>query len=440
MSRGARMALLAVVVAALALVLAGCGDDGDDPAAPPARRRPRRRPGRPGSRRSPWSAASRRAARSGSPPASATPCASRWCPTRRTSCTSTAWVGLAAASALFGDVFRAFNPWRAVARAAAWIAGRTRRSALPEPLEYPPWLGHWPAVAGLAAFAWLELVATDGNNPQLLAILAMVYAAVQFVGMALFGIERWNDRGDAFGVYFNLFARLSPFERRGRDLFLVRPLSRVTGLVAVPGTLTLLFVMIGSTSFDGASEGELWGAIAPALQDPLESIGIGQTPALEITLTIGLALSILVIAGVYRIGVSGMRSVGKPDSAELSRRFTHTLVPIALAYVIAHYFSLLHLPRPGSAVTSSRIRWATGRTSSAGDAHDRLRPRLGQRHLVRPGRCARHRARRRTRSRTRPLVDDLSDARLATRSQYWMLAVMVGYTSLGLWLLSAVTI
>ena len=28
------------------------------------------------------------------------------------------------------------------------------------------------------------------------------------------------------------------------------------------------------------------------------------------------------------------------------------------------------------------------------------------------------------------------DARAATRSQYWMLAVMVGFTSLALWLLS----
>jgi hypothetical protein len=28
-------------------------------------------------------------------------------------------------------------------------------------------------------------------------------------------------------------------------------------------------------------------------------------------------------------------------------------------------------------------------------------------------------------------------ARAATRSQYWMLVVMIGFTSLGLWLLSA---
>jgi hypothetical protein len=31
------------------------------------------------------------------------------------------------------------------------------------------------------------------------------------------------------------------------------------------------------------------------------------------------------------------------------------------------------------------------------------------------------------------------DSREAARSQYWMLVVMVGFTSLGLWLLSAVS-
>ena len=32
------------------------------------------------------------------------------------------------------------------------------------------------------------------------------------------------------------------------------------------------------------------------------------------------------------------------------------------------------------------------------------------------------------------------DTRLAVRSQYWMLAVMVGFTSLALWLLSQATV
>ena len=35
-------------------------------------------------------------------------------------------------------------------------------------------------------------------------------------------------------------------------------------------------------------------------------------------------------------------------------------------------------------------------------------------------------------------ISTYSDPRVAARSQYWMLVVMVGFTSLGLWLLSAV--
>src|SRR3954452_12913128 len=33
------------------------------------------------------------------------------------------WVGMAVVSVLFGDVFRALNPWRAIARFFAWWAG-----------------------------------------------------------------------------------------------------------------------------------------------------------------------------------------------------------------------------------------------------------------------------------------------------------------------------
>ena len=64
----------------------------------------------------------------------------------------------------------------------------------------------------------------------------------------------------------------------------------------------------------------------------------------------------------------------------------------------------------------------------------------GSAHLVRAGGRARVRPRRRawcspTTGRSRPT----RTPREATRSQYWMLVVMVGFTSLGLWLLSAVS-
>src|SRR4051812_3204041 len=119
------------------------------------------------------------------------------------------WVGIPFISALVGDVFSLFNPWRATARLVAWIASRVTRS-LPEPLAYPQRLGRWPAAFGILAFAWVELVYVDRTDPSQLAIMALAYAAVMLVGMSLYGIEPWSTRADPFAVYFGLFARLSP--------------------------------------------------------------------------------------------------------------------------------------------------------------------------------------------------------------------------------------
>src|SRR5215210_3729081 len=67
------------------------------------------------------------------------------------------WVGIPFASLLLGDVFRVLSPWRAIGRAVGWVAGRASGGAPPEPLPYPERLGHWPAAAGLLAFAVCEL-------------------------------------------------------------------------------------------------------------------------------------------------------------------------------------------------------------------------------------------------------------------------------------------
>ena len=99
------------------------------------------------------------------------------------------WVGLVPLSVVLGDVFRAFNPWRALGRASGWLTRRLASDAVPEPLEYPARLGRWPAVAGLVAFGWVELVSGFSAEPAVLAALALAYATVQLVGMALYGVE-----------------------------------------------------------------------------------------------------------------------------------------------------------------------------------------------------------------------------------------------------------
>ncbi len=351
------------------------------------------------------------------------------------------WVGVPALSALLGDVFRPFNPWLAMARAARWIAGRLRRGALPEPLAYPEWLGRWPAAAGILAFTWVELVYSERDDPSTLAVLALAYAAVQLVGMSLYGIETWSRRADGFGVYFWLFSLISPLDWRDRTLRLRRPLSGLAGLVPVSGTVALLCVMIGSTSFDGLSQGQLWAGqdgLALRLQRSLSDLGFSQQTALELAFTIGLLLMIGVVAALYRLGVQGMRTVGAGHHAPaLARRFVHSLVPIALAYVVAHYFSLLVYQGQAVAYLAS---------DPLGDGSDLLGTATAsidygvvtatQVWYVQVAALVVGHVAALTLAHDRALVV-YDRVREATRSQYWMLGVMVGFTCLGLWLLSA---
>jgi hypothetical protein len=353
------------------------------------------------------------------------------------------WVGLPFVSALFGDVFRPFNPWLAIARASGWVMRKVGGDAVPEPLPYPERLGRWPAVIGILGFAWLELVYVDKDNTVTLAILSIAYCVVQLVAMSLYGADRWSRRGDAFGVYFNLISRLSPLHWRDARLYARTPLAGVARLNPVPGTVALVCVLIGSTSFDGFSQGQIWNGsnggagVAGHLQDFFTGLGLSLQSGLEAAFTVGLLVMIGLISGLYRLGVNGMSDIGeKYPASDLARRFVHSLVPIALAYVVAHYFSLLVYQGQSvgylisdplgngsdyfgtanaginySVISATQVWYVqvvalvAGHVSGLILAHDRA-------------------------------IAIYDKPKAATRSQYWMLTVMVAFTCLGLYLLS----
>ena len=351
------------------------------------------------------------------------------------------WVGLPVVSVLFGDVFRALSPWRTCARVlAACVRPLRRGRPAGPPLRYPRWLGLWPATAGIVGFAWLELIYIEKDNPSTLAALSLSYFLVMLVGMAVFGVEEWSTQADGFGVYFNLLSKLSGLVRRQDGaVYLRRPLSGVTDLQIRVGTVAFICAQIGTTTFDGFSNGGIWRNNEPSLQSLVEELGFNPTPAQELAYSVGLAFCILVICAVYRVGIVGVRKVSdRYDTAMLTRTFVHTLVPIVFAYVLAHYFSLLlwqsqamiylasdplgnganifgtsnyqidyHLISYAAIWYVQVAALVSGHVGGLALAHDRA--------LV--------------------LYKDPEEA---VRSQYWMLAVMVAFTSFGLWLLSSV--
>ncbi|MFF0553606.1 hypothetical protein ACFYUL_32105 [Streptomyces sp. NPDC004311] len=239
------------------------------------------------------------------------------------------WVGLVPASLLLGPVWRLLNPLRTLHR----LTARALRRRTPyRPL--PARLGQWPAAAGLFAFTWLELVSPDPASTITLLIALTSYAVVQLLLAARFG-ERWFDDGDAFEAYSTLLARLSPLGRRDDGRLVLRnPFHGLDATPERPGLVATVCVLLGSTAYDGFSDNPAW-------IDTLQTSPLGRTP----TATLGLLVSVALVATLYCLCAAATRLVSGPHPRPLTA-FAHSLVPIALGYLIAHYFSLLVVEGP----------------------------------------------------------------------------------------------
>ncbi|WP_320672761.1 fenitrothion hydrolase [Patulibacter defluvii] len=351
------------------------------------------------------------------------------------------WVGVPVLSLLVGDLWRAISPWRTIAELAGWIGRRVAGpDGLPQPLAYPERIGRWPAAAVLLAFAWLELAASDKDDPTLLGVLALLYGAAMLIGTSLYGI-RFLDRADGFAQYFRLAGALSPLRWRDGGLRLRWPGTGLVEIEPAPGLTAVVLTLIGTTTFDGLSGGELWsqdGALGPWLEDRFGSLGLAASDAAVAAATVGLLLCVLLVTGFVRLGIAGIRSVDpkRLDSRTLLLRFAPTLAPIAIGYAVAHYCSLLVVqgqalgfllsdPLGDGSNWFGTAGWEIdyGALGVNGTWYVQVAA-LVAGHVA--GLVAAHDLALRT----------FRGPRAAARSQYWMLAVMVAFTSLGLWLLS----
>lgn len=354
----------------------------------------------------------------------------------------TFWLGFVLFSVLFGDVFRAFNPWRAIGRGFAAVFRGVAGRAAPPALTYPEWLGHWPAVAGIVGFVWLELVygsagITIGLQPETVAAAALVYTAITFVAMALFGVEKWIERGEAFSVYFRMFSTLSPIQVREGRIGLRKPLAGSTSWGEVPGSLVLVLVAIGLTTYDGASEGALATPVTETF-DMFRDLGLGVTAAFRLNGSLWMLIVIAAVILLYTMGIRGMHTVkGSPSTRQLARSFAHTMIPIALAYLVAHYFSLFVFQEQAqfTYLLSDPLGEGSDLFGTASGGVDYTLISANAVWYVQVATLVAGHVAALTLAHDRALTI-YGNARQAAQSQYWMLAVMVGFTCLGLYLLS----
>jgi hypothetical protein len=241
------------------------------------------------------------------------------------------WVGLVPCVVLLGNIWAVLSPFRAIADAVAWAAGHLGIHWRPE--VYPARLGRWPAVFLLLAFVSLELAYENPSDPRVLALAIYLYAAITWLGMFIFGRRAWLEGGEAFNVYFGLLGRISPFGVVDGRIVVRPPLAGLTRLNVVPGTLAFVAVMLGSVGFDSVSRTSFWLDL---------QVRLGGEAARTAVAFAGLLGTVLAVALAYLAAVAAARAM-TGHAGELAAAFVGSLVPIALVYVLAHYFSLLIL-------------------------------------------------------------------------------------------------
>ncbi len=384
------------------------------------------------------------------------------------------WVGMGYISALLGNLWMLINPWKTLFEWGEWLAGRAglRRSARGRAarvtlLSYPAGWDAMPALLGFLAFVWLENVYPGSVVPRYLGALVIVYSLYTFGGMLVFGKHVWLRYGDPFAMLFGIFARFSPteirvvggcdecelncaagssdddcvdcyacFERADAAMrqFNLRPWS--TGLASVGHvswqSCAFVALALAAVTFDGLQETANWAGIQAL---GLRMLGVGGVSVMD---TLGVVIMPILFLGVYLLFCAGIRSLSgeRATLVEVARAYVFSLVPIALAYNMAHFLSLLLVQgqliiplvsdpfgfgwdifgaagyRIDPTVISTKFAWivsvgaiVVGHIISVYIAHE-----------IAVRRAANH--------------------ALALRGQYPMLALMVFYTAVSLWIIA----
>jgi len=251
------------------------------------------------------------------------------------------WVALVVIAALFGNLWTYLNPFAALYDFGHWLLRFPAQVA-----TLPARLGIWPAAVVFFGIAWLELASGKASTPAVIGALALVYSIYTLAGMVIFGRDSWLNRCEAFTVLFGIAARFGPVEVTRNDQGVVmeahlRPwgVGLLQPVQASWDWIVFVILMLSNLAFDGIESTPLWfNLIAqPTLATDL---GVWWRP---VVYTVGIlavaVIFILVFAGCVRLVLRFGR--GKVNPLAVTSSFALTLVPIALAYDLAHNYTYL---------------------------------------------------------------------------------------------------
>ena len=346
------------------------------------------------------------------------------------------WVGLTVLTALVGDVWRWLNPW-----VAPWRLALRLGLAAKAPPRWIGRLGLWPAVAWLLAVGWFELVHVTPADPGLLARVVLAYWLLTFALMLAAG-EAWLGQGEFLSVFYRFIGRLAPLAFEEGRLRLALPGARVLTAPPLPlSGVAFVSVALATVTFDGLARTFAW----------LDLIGInplefpGRSAVIGVN-TAGYAAACAAMTAAFAGAVLiGRRLAPAPGPARVELgALALTLLPIALAYHLSHYLTVL--------LVNGQYWWAAlgdplgrGWALASYDSHDVTTSFFYEHGAVRliwtaqAGTVIAGHLLAVLLAHLTALRLHRGDRRAAARAQAPLAVLMVLYTLLGLWLLATPT-
>ena len=288
------------------------------------------------------------------------------------------WVGLPIVAVLAGNPWPSLSPFRTTYAALEWVLARIGRDRVDLGLRYPTSLARWPAVVLLGAALWAELILPGRQVAGTVAALMIGYTLLTLAGMVLFGPIAWLRHAELFEVELGWFGRIGPLARRARTAAVCagcdegcdpercidcpecsvaaedderRPELRpwIVGLTDVRrvGWSDVVFIVLAlaGVTYDGLRETSAGVLLFSAIYPPVSAVlgrASAETFLLVETFQLGVVLLCFLVAFV--VVALAIRALSRSSSEPLgpfAGRYAVTLLPIAGGYLIAHYLTLV---------------------------------------------------------------------------------------------------
>ena len=218
------------------------------------------------------------------------------------------WIGVPVLGLFFGDVYANFNP----------LDIYKTSNSNPKSV--------YIATALFLGLTWFELVWNKPGNPTHIGVVFIILLFITFTSK--FFLQKVSIEVDPLHLLHHLYSKLR--------LTISKPvlknmLENISNLSNLKGMEYFILLMIGTVTYDGLRGTTYWRNLFGA---SVLDTGFSTLAFLSINLIVILSYR---FACWFAIKVSGERK----NLNEISLLFGHTMLPIAFAYHVTHYLSLL---------------------------------------------------------------------------------------------------